>query len=110
MSVADFARARGEREASRGAECPCGSQWFALAGGSATPVGSENGAVSMTSTGRVTGYFGTPRCVECGTPWHPGVQDAPSAVRQQAVVSVSELRSTSRRTSRRGHKDLGAWQ
>lgn len=45
--------------------CNCGSAWFELC--TIDADGTKNfGAVTMDDAGRVTGYSGTPHCVECG--------------------------------------------
>lgn len=45
--------------------CECGSAWFELC--SIDRDGTKHaGAVSMDETGRITGYSGTPHCIDCG--------------------------------------------
>lgn len=45
--------------------CDCGSAWFELC--SIDSAGEKvYGAVSLNETGSVTGYTGTPHCIECG--------------------------------------------
>lgn len=46
-----------------GALCPCGSGWFELR------AGGRPGAVCMEANGTISGYAGTPCCIECGLPW-----------------------------------------
>lgn len=47
--------------------CRCGSGWWTIRGPADVP-GLENGALSVTPDGRVTGYTGELRCLECGEP------------------------------------------
>ena len=44
----------------------CGGQWFELRQNS--PSGPTPGAICMNAAGRVSGYAGTPTCLDCGTP------------------------------------------
>lgn len=45
--------------------CDCGSAWFELC--TIDDDGTKNyGAVVLNETGSVTGYSGTPHCLECG--------------------------------------------
>jgi hypothetical protein len=44
----------------------CGSEWFRLEGRANDPEVAKHGAVVMTEDGRITGYSGTPVCLECG--------------------------------------------
>ncbi len=65
--IVDLSQARERRGGTGSAECPCGSQWFVLKG---DPLESgDRGAVTLTLEGRVTGYYGTPHCIECDRPW-----------------------------------------
>jgi hypothetical protein len=67
--IFDLAAARDRRGADAPARCECGSEWFRLDGGTAAPEGAANGAITMAGDGRLTGYMGEPRCVECGARW-----------------------------------------
>lgn len=46
----------------------CGSEWFRLDGTLAGPNAPVHGAVVLAADDRIriTGYCGTPRCLECG--------------------------------------------
>lgn len=45
--------------------CDCGSTWFELC--TVDDEGARNhGAVCLAEDGRVTGYSGTPHCLNCG--------------------------------------------
>ncbi|MDQ8120537.1 Uncharacterised protein [Mycobacteroides abscessus subsp. bolletii] len=46
----------------------CGSEWFRLDGTLAGPGAPAHGAVVLAAADRIriTGYCGTPRCLECG--------------------------------------------
>lgn len=45
--------------------CDCGSAWFELC--TIDADGTKNyGAVALNEEGSVTGYSGTPHCLECG--------------------------------------------
>lgn len=68
MSVLQFPtdrRATAHVEQTAHLTCPCGSTWFELCS-----VGRDGqkiqGAVVLTATGNVSGYTGTPHCLECG--------------------------------------------
>lgn len=50
-----------------GATCTCGSSWFTLRPGD----GADLAAVTLDESGVVTGFAGTPVCVECEQPWVP---------------------------------------
>ena len=43
----------------------CGSEWFRL-DGRAAGLDNAEGAVTLAGDGRVTGYCGVPKCMECG--------------------------------------------
>lgn len=64
MDVIDLDQRRREAEEPRPeyATCPCGEAWFELRGGP-----TQNGAVCMTPEGVITGYAGTPYCIDCKT-------------------------------------------
>lgn len=47
--------------------CACGGEWFHLDGTGGGVPGLSQGAVTLAADGRVTGYFGHPVCVDCGT-------------------------------------------
>lgn len=47
------------------AKCVCGSSWFRPVRD--TSAGARDGAVQLDSEGRVVGYVGTMRCVDCGS-------------------------------------------
>lgn len=47
--------------------CRCGSGWWTLRGTADVP-GLDHGALAVTTEGRVTGYAGELRCLECGEP------------------------------------------
>lgn len=45
--------------------CDCGSSWFELC--TIDPDGTKHfGAVVLNEAGSVTGYSGTPHCLQCG--------------------------------------------
>lgn len=46
----------------------CGGEWFRLDGGTSSPDSYRHGAVTMSASGRITGYFGAPVCCDCGAP------------------------------------------
>jgi hypothetical protein len=74
VSTADDARATvtdldSRRAAVRPGRCHCGSEWFTLRGRPGDPPVAENGAVTLSSEGSVTGYCGEPRCAGCGRAW-----------------------------------------
>lgn len=48
-----------------GSVCPCGSAWFVLV----PPPSGARPAVTITDTGRITGYFGVLACRECDAIW-----------------------------------------
>jgi predicted RNA-binding Zn-ribbon protein involved in translation (DUF1610 family) len=50
--------------------CSCGSGWWTLRGSADTP-GPDHGAVVVARDGRITGYAGEFRCLECGQPGTP---------------------------------------
>ena len=66
--VLNLSAYREGRSGSGAARCSCGSEWFTLRGGASTPDVAAHGALTFAADGRVTGYAGTPICVECGTP------------------------------------------
>jgi hypothetical protein len=45
--------------------CECGSAWFELCTIDSDGT-KHHGAVSLNDAGSVTGYSGTPHCLECG--------------------------------------------
>jgi hypothetical protein len=45
------------------ASCPCGSAWFELWNDDGTA-----GAICIDGDGKLGGFTGRPRCVECGQP------------------------------------------
>ena len=44
----------------------CGGEWFRLEGWASGSNEVTNGAVTMSGDGRITGYYGSPVCTECG--------------------------------------------
>lgn len=64
MSVLQFPAPRAA-QADGYMTCDCGSAWFEIY--SIDREGTKHpGAVSMDETGRITGYSGTPHCIDCG--------------------------------------------
>ena len=70
ISLEERRAAQRAAEPPASARCACGSSWFTLDGRSAAPgLDLPGGAITLDERGRVTGYLGTPTCVDCGTPW-----------------------------------------
>ena len=63
VSLGDYRRSLAGRTPLR---CACGSWWFHLDGTDAWPEVAPHGAVTLDSSGSITGRMGTPTCVECG--------------------------------------------
>lgn len=76
MTVVDLSSRR-PASADDPATCACGSAWWVLKGPSDFDR-LGNGAVTATTTGRITGYAGALVCLECGAPG-PATPLAPDA-------------------------------
>lgn len=69
MNVSDITARRDRHRPTQVGRCVCGSEWFTLRGRTFDPDIAEHGAVTISSTGNVTGYCGELRCLECDEVW-----------------------------------------
>lgn len=69
MNVSDLTARRDSHRPGGVGRCACGSEWFTLQGRPWDPDIAVHGAVTISSSGNVTGYCGELRCLECHEVW-----------------------------------------